>query len=742
MVIINDGCPLTAGLLPSARCALLGETSLSHNATLQDILWTLLTVPVFAIFFIPPGYILGWATDLLGFNSRSATEKLLLSLPLSLVISTVLTNIVGRYIASRFVLACFVMLAAWILSLIIMHRRAWTTWIAQLKSSRPTVICFTMAPVWACVVIGSVVDVEIGARLYPSTTIWDHGVRIAFIHSALRSGVPPANPFCYLGGHAPAARYYYYWNVLCSYPARLTHIDPRYILYASSIWAGFCLAALVPIYLKHFLGVVKNLERKSMFGILLLCVTGFDILPNLYERFRGHRVYPDIEWWDPVQITAWHDALIWVPHHVAALTAFFIGFLVLWSVREGAAERLSIAGGAVVTGFTACAFAAGAGLSVYVAFTFAIFLAIWAIRLLLHRRFRDVLLYVATACVTIFISLPYLHDLLPRSASGARGISTSAGGVVHSVRFVAFGIRALPGFLSTPAFLEHHGFHHPGLLIPVGLIVVYVLEFGFFAIVGWDRLWRDSRLRRTMDESEIACWYLIALSMFVITFLRSAVITNNDLAYRSAMIVQFVLLLWGADYLDALLPERRSDVSKILWQRKNAAIACSLLLGIASTVYSLFILRSYTALDDHGKIPDPAAWLPPPHQVGDKIFAVRALYTELRESLPTNAVVQYNPMSADFLLFLIYDPFQSVDAFPDCGTAFGGNTAKCIPAQEKLAALFEGGPAEDMFAVCDDLSIDVLVAQNTDPAWHDKTSWIWKNIPIAANSFARAFRCK
>ena len=98
-------------------------------------------------------------------------------------------------------------------------------------------------------------------------------------------------------GSAPVARYYYFWYVLCSYPARLTHIDPRCVLYGSSVWSGFLLAALIPIYLRDFLGVTENLRRKAVIGLTLIAVTGLDILPTIYEFFRAHRITADMEWW-------------------------------------------------------------------------------------------------------------------------------------------------------------------------------------------------------------------------------------------------------------------------------------------------------------------------------------------------------------------------------------------------------------------------------------------------------------
>ena len=703
------------------------------NYTLQDALYTVAVIPVFAIFLLTPGYCLGMAIDLLLFRSRSIEEKLLLSIPFSVVISTVMANLIGRYVSANalLVLFCFSAVGA------ILHL-TYTWWRKRkpdfCKLHITTKITIALASIWVIVVVLSLADIQLGGRLYINTALWDHAVRVAFLRSALRSGPPPKNPFSYLGS-APVARYYYYWYVLCSYPARLTGIDARCVFFGSSVWAGFSVAALIPLYLKYFVEAKENLRRKSVIGVALLSVTGLDILPTIYEFFRAKMITADVEWWDPVQITSWTDALLWVPHHVASLVACFIGFLALWSIRRIEGKEPSTTSSRLLAGvFAALAFAAAAGLSVYVTFTFAIFLCCWSLRLLGKRRFSDFLLYLSTGLLTIVISIPYLHDLL---SSGAVGGATGAG----SGKFERFGLRDLPGFLSTPYFLKIRGFVHPWLLFPFGLLAVYILEFGLFAIVGWMRLRIDIRNRFMRSESETASWYLVAISMFVITFLRSSVISNNDLAFRSAMITQFILLLWAAEYLDSW-SFSSSGYKLDRLGIKDTVLICTLILGFVGTLYGLAILRFYSVLDGHCMIAYPADWLPAPPKVGIDLFDTRHAYQELDKVVPAGSIVQYNPMSADYLPLLMYTKFQLVDAFPDCGTEFGGDIAKCAPVQTAIADLFNKPGNYDIHQLCTQLSIDALIARESDPAWRDQNSWVWSYKPIIENSYIRMFRCK
>lgn len=696
-----------------------------HNYTLQDIAGTLASIPVFAIFLFAPGYCFGHATDMMGFRSRATAEKFLLSVPFSLVVSTMAANLVGRYVPARILMVCFLVCSVWVCFHLIRE------WFAGRKDNRvnkklhaTTRIAIALAALWAITVVVSVVDIQWGDRLYTSTALWDHAVRVAFVRSALRTGSPPGNPFCYLG-FVPTARYYYYWYVLCGYPARLAHIDARYILCGSSVWAGFSLAALLPLYLKDFCSTQENIRRKSILGMVLLAATGLDILPTLRVYLDFKSLAPDMEWWNPVQITSWTDALIWVPHHVASLVACFTGMLALWSVRNKSSEAAVTTGPRLIAcAFAALAFAAAAGLSVYVTFTFAIFLCCWAFRLLYKGAVVDFLSFLGTGCLTVIISLPYLHDLLaPGSAGGGPAISGASSGA-GSGRFIQFGLREMPGFLVAPHFLKIRGFSHSLLLFPFALIAVYALEFGFFAVIGWLRLKRDARRKSRLSESEVASWYLIACSMVVITFVRSTVIGSNDLGFRSAMIAQFILLLWAAEYLDRwLFPSPRKQLK--LWNVKAVVLSATLVLGFAGTAYSVCILRTYAVLEDCGWIVQPADWLPAPPNIGRYLYDTRRAYEELSRSVPADSIVQYNPMTPDYLPLLMYSKFQSVDAFPNCGTEFGGDVSACPPVQSAIADLFNRPGKYNIHELCSKLHIDALVVRESDPAWQDRTSWVW-----------------
>jgi hypothetical protein len=171
-------------------------------------------------------------------------------------------------------------------------------------------------------------------------------------------------------------------------------------------------------------------------------------------------------------------------------------------------------------------------------------------------------------------------------------------------------------------------------------------------------------------------------------------------------------------------------------------VHATLILGFVGAAYSLTILRTYAVFDDKGRIAYPADWFPPPHEVGVGVMKIRSAYEQLDKMLPAQSIVQYNPMREDYLPLLEYDSFQSVDAFPDCGTEFGGDAGQCPPVQDAIANLFNRPAEANIHDLCSRLSIDVLVARKTDAAWQDRTSWVWTNPPLVANSYIRAFRCR
>src|SRR5205807_6839961 len=136
-------------------------------------------------------------------------------------------------------------------------------------------------------------------------------------------------------------------------------------------------------------------------GIGLLIVTGLDLLPTfVYLLGPKHTLFAEMEWWDAAQITSWIDGCLWVPHHIAALVACLLGFLALWNVAPGAQTGERIKASLIA----ALAFASAGGLSIYVSFSFGVFLIAWSIFALMQRRWAELAMFAAAGIGAVLLS--------------------------------------------------------------------------------------------------------------------------------------------------------------------------------------------------------------------------------------------------------------------------------------------------------------------------------------------------
>jgi hypothetical protein len=80
----------------------------------------------------------------------------------------------------------------------------------------------------------------------------------------------------------------------------------------------------------------------------------------------------------------------------------------------------------------------------------------------------------------------------------------------------------------------------------------------------------------------------------------------------------------------------------------------------------------------------------------------------------------------------------------NCLSTFGGDPALCPALITELNRIYPpaGQTAEPALdGVCHNLPIDLIGATDTDPAWSDRRSWVWRQRPAFANGYVRMFRC-
>jgi hypothetical protein len=568
---------------------------------------------------------------------------------------------------------------------------------------------------WVVIAIAALVDLQIGDRLYSPIAAYDHSTRVA-VMAAIARHMPPNNPF--FAHPATPLRYHYLWMLLCSLPMKVFHLSARHLMYAGVVWCGLGLMCVIAIGLKFLLVSQTAIARKTLIGVALLCVTGLDILPTLYIAALGGGWLADMEWWNQAQVTSWAASLLWVPHHLAALIACFVGFVLLRHEADANRWRTTsvIAAGA--------AFASAAGLSVYVTFTFVVAIGLWLMALVARKSWREIAMFAGAGVIAVIWALPYLFSL--------RGPGGGAAFVEFALRpFDPLGIY----------FAQKMGFNvqtqaAQTLTNAVFLPINYALELGFFLAVGMLRLRQLLRKRILASANELAAWTLVMASFLIGTFLRSSTISTNDLGFRCFLPAQLVFLVWGATLIDDWWFDSAARLPRP-WLR--GALAALLILGALGTAYEVFMIRMSPILYDRWQIADPG-WLDTDRQGGKRIYALRQLYESLNEQLPASAVIQPNPATRNSVSSTLYSGHDFAAGGLDCGTAFGGDRALCDQRVRRLVLLFARNIGS-LESVCHDYGIDVMVAEDTDPAWHDPSSWVWSQRPIVANNYVRAFRC-
>ncbi len=691
-----------------------------RNFTVVDTLGTLKACLALLPFMFAPGYVAGWALDLFEFRQRRPILRLILAVPLSIAICPMLSYLLARFLEPglwAFYIAAF---AACMLLLAKEARRAQLWSISKYTFSKYVWVALGLMGLWGVVAIGSMVDLQIGDKLYPPIVAYDHSVRTAMTVAIARH-VPPSNPF--FANAAAPLRYHYLWLLFCSLPMRIFPLSPRYVVYSGVVWCGLGLMCLIALGLKFLLRVQTDIERKTVLAVGLLSVTGLDILPNLYIGVARRFWLADMEWWNDVQITSWADSMLWVPHHLGALISCSIAFLLLRYQAD--VHRRWATGPVIVAGM---AFASAAGMSVYVTFTFSIAVALWLLVLITRKDWLEAAMFVGAGAVAFLWALSYL--------SGLGGPGTGAAFVEVALRPFPLGVilaQQIGIDLKTPFALTVAN----AIFLPIN----YVLELGFFLAVGVLRLRQLMRGSIEASVNEQASWTLVMTSFLIGTFLRSSTISSNDLGWRCFLPAQLILLLWGATMVhDSWFHRSTVAPRPALHAWASGAIAMLLILGMLGTAYQVFMLRMFPVLVDRIAIAGES-WVAPNRQFSKRAYALRSAYEVLDAQVPSSAVLQSNPYTEDPVLHMLYSGHDAAAGNGECGTTFGGDPGLCAPRLQQIAGLFELPDGGNLDATCREYGIDAVVVEDSDRVWQEPSSWIWRRHPAVANDYVRAFRC-
>jgi hypothetical protein len=688
-----------------------------HNFTLTDIAASLAAVCLFPLFVLIPGYAVAWLLDLFDFRCRTWLFRAALSVPLSIAIAPILSYLAGRYLS---------MTAVWMLYAVSWAYVAFVVFKGTKEPApRPTAGAWRMAvaivSIWGALALFSLVDLQLGGKLYYSTGAYDFSVRTQFIHAISSTGIPPSNPF-FFPGHPQPLRYHYFWLILCSMVdvAGGAFVGARHAWIGGVIWCGVAFMALIALFFRlvAYRGP-ETFRRRTLVGILLLGVTGLDLLPNAfywlaYAMGLTGYVLPSLELWNE-QVGGFTYTALWETHYLAALIACLIAFLLLWEApRHAGAGRWKYAAMAGI------ALASSVGTGIYISFVFGAFLLVWTAVAVAKKWRAEAATLIAAGALCAVLALPYLASL-------TGGAGSSGGGLP-----IAFRVRR---FLPVDTILASQGREQVWQLALVNgatLPLNYLLELGFFMAAGllW---WQRRRARREpLSRAELAIALMVATSVAICSCLCSAVISTNDLGWRGFLVAQFGLLLCSVD----VLTDRR--------YKRSAVLAVMIALGAAGTVCDVFIFRIYAVMADRGALPE-LGWMSPDRKLGERNYALREAYEWADRHTAAGAIVQFDPhvVSQDTPGFL-YSNRQIAAAGQGCLAEFGGDASLCAPIIAAADLLFpeRGQPAPETSTACEQLGADVLIAKDTDFVWSVQDSWVWREKPLYANRLVRVFGCR
>lgn len=706
---------------------------------------SLLAIPAFLPATLCTGYLAAWFTNLHDFRHRSLVDRLFWSVPLSVAVSTIASVLIGKAFSLEVVVMFFLGSTVLFLATVGSERlrlsRSGRNWVLGWSPLGGKAL--TLGVIWIVLAVLSLIDLQSDHQLFMSLTIFDHASRVNWTESILRTGVPPANPL-YFYEQSANMRYYYFWNVICAAVARMSHLPVRAVYVASCVWGGFILAALIGLYLKHFLAVGIRLRKQFLIANSLLMVSGFSSVVVIWKTIYRNGGLPGApQIWAVAQLNSWYDSLLFVPHHISSMVCCMFAFLLAWLDR-----RSGVRGGIAGAVFIAAALASSFGLSIYVAFGFFLSMLVWALwQIALEHVFRPALLLAVGGAGAVFLLLPYLSEL----RHGSSGM--------HGGSMFGFAVRETfsPDGILVSSLMQHFAQSHPWAALSLCRLVLLLpgiaIELGVFLIAFFIYLVPAWRVRRPLTPPQKSLVFIAVSALLVSSFIRSNILDINDFGVRSALFLQFATLLMASELITAWKSDGRepgvshaapgSPYKSPSWLRVGVRLA--LVLGTITTIHQALIFRFTIpialAVTHMRPVKDPVA-----ANIAHNTYISAIGYAQLDASIPPNAIVQPNPASSNAFWSLVDEVYVDRQRAiagdkPWCGAELGGDPSGCQPMATAIDSLFNGATEEQARATCREYKISYLVSRIYDPAWQDKQSWVWTLRPVVSNPEFRALDC-
>ncbi|HET7143124.1 MAG TPA: hypothetical protein VFI68_03800, partial [Anaerolineales bacterium] len=274
-------------------------------------------------------------------------------------------------------------------------------------------------------------------------------------------------------------------------------------------------------------------------------------------------------------------------------------------------------------------------------------------------------------------------------------------------------------------FLENSSLLWKSLIRLIFLPLNYFFELGFFALAAfiWLKSRKDNLWKNPYYFAEIL---LLSVSFCIGTFTRSTLIENNDLGWRAWLPGQFVLLIWGVDVISHF--SKSSQDLPIMSSRTKYTLVILAAIGFATTVLDVTLLRfGYNFAFGS--------------EVGYRIFSARQAYTVINQSLPEDAIVQYNPAGAVNRPSGLYGMRQS--AISD-RTAYGISQYEYSAKVAAVSEIFNQKELrnwDSLDALCGEHFIDVIVVSESDPLWESRDLLEDQRSSLYADAYTAVYYC-
>jgi hypothetical protein len=705
------------------------QNNMLFNYTIQDMLSLALAILLFSVVLVFPGYVIGWALNFFSFRRRKPFAQYVIAIALSNALIPALLFLSYRFFSNQHGIGLIVIFFILWLAIQIGSSRSQP----KQKITRELKISLTLAGLWILFCILLLVDIQIGPKLYFNVAAYDFTSRTPLIEAITRTGIPPINPTYYPGHFERITELYYFWYIPGSVVDVLggPWVDARIALFAGITWSGFSLATALAIYLR-----IRNPQsgplgyRSALIGSQMIAVSGLDFIPVTAIMIAVKLMYGilpfegRVEAWN-VPIMSWLNALTWVPNHVAGLAACVISLLaILSSFRGSTSQRwMSI----VIAGI---AIGSAIGLSVWVALTFGIFMAIWCLAALFNRSQRSIIpVILASGILGLVLVSQFLIEALQLN-----GTSSSAGSLPLGVYVRRF---SLTGALA-PGTREVVG----TLLLPVN----YFFELGFFFVIAL--LWFKQR-RKSGDKLNnpyfLAETLLLVTVVILLSFVRSTALLSNDLGMRGWLLGQFVLIVWAVDIFNATSKEQvlltpTLFKSPSVPKRINDLLTILLTVGLLTTALEATATRFWTILVDTGVTGVPNE-LSPDTNLGERTYDARRAYEYIRDHTPQKIIIQNNPTTIIDRPSGLYGTRQMVIADR---TAYGVPIEIFTKMSTSVGRIFLAKNAKDwslIDQICSQYSIQAIVVNDTDPLWSSLQVLKEQRTPIYLNGRYAVFPC-